>query len=149
MSWIKIEHGLCKSRKIAKLSAAMKWSRHQSIGFMVDFWIWAAQSCDDGQLTGITDGEIAFAGGLDHAEGILDALVASGFVDREPLRIHQWAEHQAEFLRSKYRRNPSQHEKIQNLYRASTAPVPGQDRDCRGISKQASKISNISKMGGL
>lgn len=99
MSWIKIEHGLCKSRKIAKLSSAMGWSRHQAIGFMVDFWIWAAQSCDDGQLRDITDSEIAFAGGLEQAKGILAALIASGFVDREPLRIHQWAEHQAHLIR--------------------------------------------------
>lgn len=143
MSWIKIEHGLCKSRKIAKLSSAMGWSRHQAIGFMVDFWIWAAQSCDDGQLKDITDSEIAFAGGLEQAKGILAALVASGFVDQEPLRIHQWAEHQAEFLRSKYRRNPGQHQKIQDLYRACTEPVPVLSRN-----KQASKQDKQYKQDG-
>lgn len=137
MAWIKIDRGLVGHKKIARLSAQMKWSRFQSIGFMTAFWIWAAENCDDGQLGDMGDMEIAFAVNVDgQAEGILGALVCSGFVDDKPRRIHDWYAHQYEYLRSKYRREPEKLEHIYGLYRDCTGTVPVQDRHSTAPEKK-------------
>ena len=94
MSWIKIQNGLVSNKKTARLAGQMKWKKLEAIGFMVSLWIWALENCEDGQLRDISDGEIAFAVGLDSAYGILKALKSSGFVDENPLRLHDWAAHQ-------------------------------------------------------
>jgi len=102
----------------------MKWPRHQAIGFMVDFWTWAAQSCDDGQLQDFTDLEISFSAGCEKIDGILDALIQVGFVDDNPRRIHDWGEHQKEFIRAKYKRQPEKAGQILDMYRTCTGHVP-------------------------
>lgn len=142
MSWIKIQAGLISNKKTARLAGQMKWKKLEAVGFLVSFWIWAIENCEDGQLKDITDAEIAFAVGLENAEGILKALKTAGLVDYPPARIHDWPEHQVDFLRARYRKNPEKHQKIIDQYRSSTgigtvqAPI---DRKEGIIDKQIKK----------
>lgn len=136
MSWIKIQNGLVTNKKTARLAGQMKWKKLEAIGFMVSFWIWALENCEDGQLKDISDNEIAFAVGMDSAPGILEALKVSGFVDNKPLRIHDWPEYQHEFLRAKYRREPEKHQKIMDLYRRSTGTNTDRKTDRQIDSKK-------------
>ena len=124
MSWIKIQNGLVTNKKTARLAREMKWGRLHTIGFMISFWVWAIENCEDGQLKDISDTELGFAVGVENVTGIVDALIASGFVDKEPFRIHDWPEHQYEFLRGKHRKTPEKLERILGLYRNSTGTVP-------------------------
>jgi hypothetical protein len=128
MAWIKIQAGLVTNKKTARLAGQMKWKKLEAVGFLVSFWIWALENCEDGQLRDITDTELAFAVGMENMDGILEALKTSGLVDLDPLRIHDWPEHQNDYLRSKYRKSPEKLEAVQHQYRTSTAPVP----DIRG-----------------
>ena len=128
MSWLKIQAGLVTNKKTARLAGQMKWKKLEAVGFLVSFWIWALENCEDGQLRDITDSELAFAVGMENMNGILDTLKTSGLVDSEPLRIHDWPEHQNDYLRSKYRKSPEKLEAVQRQYRTSTVPVPDRDR---------------------
>jgi hypothetical protein len=112
------------NKKTARLAREMKWGKLQTIGFMISFWVWAIENCEDGQLKDTTDTEIGFAVGAENLDGIVNALISSGFVDKEPFRIHDWPEHQYEFLRGKHRKTPDKLERILNLYRSSTGIVP-------------------------
>lgn len=141
MSWIKIQNGLVTNKKTARLAGQMKWKKLEAIGFMVSFWIWALENCEDGQLKDISDNEIAFAVGMDSAPGILEALKVSGFVDNKPLRIHDWPEYQHEFLRAKYRREPEKHQKIMDLYRRSTGTNTDRKTDRQIDSKKETTCS--------
>lgn len=123
MSWLKIQAGLITNKKTARLAGKMKWKKLEAVGFLVSFWVWALENCEDGLLRDISDSELAFAVGIENAEGILDALKNAGLVDLNPLRIHDWPEHQGDYFRSKYRKSPGKYEKITSQYRTSTAPV--------------------------
>ena len=143
MAWIKIQNGLVTNKKTARLAGQMKWTKLQAVGFLVSFWIWAVENCEDGQLKDITDNEIAFAVGLESAEGILRALRVSGLVDNTPLRIHDWPEYQHEYLRGKYRREPEKHQKIIDLYRVCTGTVPDRERDRERDRKKETIIYSV------
>ena len=129
MSWIKIQNGVVTNKKTARLAGQMKWKKLEAVGFLVSFWIWALENCEDGLLKDISDNEIAFAVGLENADGILHALQIAGLVDKNPLRIHDWPEYQHEFLRTKYRREPEKHQEIIQLYRYSTGTTPDRERE--------------------
>lgn len=140
MSWIKIQNGLVTNKKTARLAGQMKWKKLEAVGFMVSFWIWALENCEDGQLKDISDNEIAFSVGLDTAPGILEALKIAGFVDGKPLRIHDWPEYQHEFLRAKYRREPDKHQRIIDLYRYNTSTNTDRQIGRKEDRKKDSKI---------
>lgn len=138
MSWIKIQNGLVSNKKTARLAREMSWTRHQAIGFLVDFWIWAGENCDDGQLKDVTDADIGFATGLPNPEGVMAAMATVGLVDTEPrMQIHEWATHQRERIRSKYKRYPEKIESIESLYRNCTGNVP--DKSGTKLDKKVSK----------
>lgn len=120
MSWIKIQNGLVSNKKTARLAREMKWDKLRTVGFLVSFWVWAIENCEDGLLRDITDTEIAFGVGVENMDGILSALKASGLVDDSPLRIHDWCEHQKDFLWGKYKDKPEKrHELLQSYSRAT------------------------------
>lgn len=133
MSWIKIQNGLVSNKKTARLAKEMHWNRFQTVGFLVSFWIWAVENCEDGQLGDTTDTEIGFAVGMENCTGILEGLIVAGLVDKSPLQIHNWVEHQYEFLRTKYRNNT---EKLQQTL--GTRPV--QDRCKTGVRPVQDRI---------
>ena len=125
MSWIKVHNGLVSNKKTARLAGKMKWKKLEAVGFLVSFWIWAVENCEDGQLGDITDTEIGFAVGMENCEGILTALISSGLIDKEPLQIHKWVGHQYEYLRAKYRNSPDKLQQILDIarYKHGTTPV--------------------------
>lgn len=123
MSWIKIQNGLVTNKKTARLAREMKWSKLQTVGFLVSFWVWAVENCEDGLLKDTSDTEIAFGVGVENMDGIKNALVSSGLVDENPLRIHDWVEHQKDFLWGKYKDKP---EKRQELLQSYTGVTPEQ-----------------------
>jgi len=120
MSWIKIQNGLVSNKKTARLAREMKWSKLEAVGFLVSFWVWAIENCEDGQLKDITDTEIAFGVGVDKVDGIVTALISSGLVDESPLRIHDWTEHQKDFLWGKYKDKPDKRKELLQSYSGVT-----------------------------
>lgn len=57
-------------------------------------WAYAAEYHPDGDLSTFSSAEIAsFAGYLGDASRMLEALLQAGFLDAEPLRIHDWGEY--------------------------------------------------------
>jgi hypothetical protein len=59
-------------------------------------WAYAAENQPDGIFEGYTADEIAsLIGYKGDAERMLQALISARFLDREPLRIHDWEEHNA------------------------------------------------------
>ena len=116
--------GLKESRKTIRLAALMKWDRHECIGFLYDFWTMAFNIYENGYLGDVTDPELAIALNLPEDTIIIEHMIKSGYVDREPFRIHNWWKNQAAYFKSKYRRTPEKWQAIEALYEESTSPVP-------------------------
>ena len=115
MAWLKIQSGISTNKKIARLSELRKWGKFETIGFMVSFWIWAAENFDSGEIGDLSDSEIGFILGLKEPVKIIADLQSAGFLDDDK-KIHEWGIHQKEFLRSKYQYEPERFKEILLLY---------------------------------
>lgn len=101
--WIQVYSNLITHPKTYKLADLLGIKSQQvrpnviAGGLMVSIWLWAAQSATDGDLSRVTAQCLADAAGYTKsAKPFLEALIASGFVDRDEdgaLRLHDWLEY--------------------------------------------------------
>lgn len=67
---------------------------HGSDMFPIRLWAFASQYQPDGDLSKYSADELAMhAGCLTDATSMLQALIQIGFIDQDPLRIHDWQEY--------------------------------------------------------
>ena len=52
MAWIKIEHEIFNKPEVFNLASALKITRAEAIGHLVNIWIWADQMSEDGNIYG-------------------------------------------------------------------------------------------------
>lgn len=96
--WFQVFADLPGHKKIGKLRDALGLkNRYEAVGLVVCIWSWAAVHAPSGDLTGVSAQDLADAAGWrKSAKKLMEALTASGFVDRdgEALRLHDWDGHQ-------------------------------------------------------
>lgn len=99
MAWIELHQSLPGHRKTMRLRRALKISQAQAVGHLCMLWLWCLDNCPDGDLSGLDECEIAEAAGyLGRPPGaFLEALAASGFVDRDR-RIHDWDQYAGKLI---------------------------------------------------
>jgi hypothetical protein len=99
MTWIRVDCALPRHPKVARLARTLGTSRHEAIGILIDLWTWAVDyGGDDGDLGRYSAEELVTALAIHQPEALirvdlLDALEASGFVDRgdgDRLLLHDW-----------------------------------------------------------
>jgi len=90
MAWIPSYQELARHPKTKKLSRLLDVSLPATLGHLHLLWWWALDYTDDGQLSRYEPADIAEAMQWEGDPAVLlDALVASGFVDGD-LHIHDW-----------------------------------------------------------
>lgn len=98
MVWIESHQPLRNHPKLFSLMESLKITRRDAIGLLHLLWWWCADYAKDGQLDKVSlthlCRELDWTGDKDQ---LLDALVECGFVDRNPLRIHDWPEYRLHF----------------------------------------------------
>lgn len=97
--WFQVFADLPGHTKIGKLRDGLKLkNRYEAVGLIVCIWSWAAVHAPSGELTGVSAQDLADAAGWrKSAKGLLEALVAAGFLDRDGdggLALHDWDGHQ-------------------------------------------------------
>lgn len=96
--WFQVFADLPGHKKVCKLRDGLKLkSRYEAVGLVICIWAWAAVHAPSGDLTDVSAQDLADAAGWrKSAKGLVEALVASGLVDRTEggLALHDWDDHQ-------------------------------------------------------
>jgi hypothetical protein len=91
--WIKLYSNFYSHRKTAKLRASLG---DDAFWIPPRLWVYAVENQPDGDFSSYTAPEIAnLIGYTKDADKMLQALLHAGFMDSDPLRIHDWHEHGA------------------------------------------------------
>lgn len=96
--WIELHQEMPRHPKTLALAQALKISRREAVGLLIDLWTWGLNCADEtGHLRGITNEGIAMA--LDwsgrQAAKLVNALVDCGWIDGENgnYSLHDWADY--------------------------------------------------------
>lgn len=131
MAWIELHQTLPGHRKTMRLRRILKIGTAQAVGHLCMLWLWALDNCQDGDVSGLLDCEIAEAAGYDgkKPEEFAGALRAAGFVDCEG-RIHDWDAY-AGRLMDRREQTKEQTRKRVERYRARQKPTT--ETECNAL----------------
>lgn len=96
--WIELHQEMPRHPKTLALAQALKISRREAVGLLVDLWTWGLNCADEnGQLRGITDEGIAMAMDWPYKQAgkLAAALVSCGWIDGQngEYSLHDWADY--------------------------------------------------------
>lgn len=90
MAWIELHQSVSWHRKTVRLAKALGCDRTTAVGYIVQLWLWALDAADDGDLTHLSDKDIAGACGWSKRASVFVAgLTEAEYVDRDR-KIHDW-----------------------------------------------------------
>jgi len=70
-----------------------------AVGLLHHLWWWALDYAQDGDLTKFSDRQIAKGcGWTGDGTLLVESLIAAGFIDRKPRRIHDWYEYAGKLI---------------------------------------------------
>lgn len=95
--WIQIYSNLRTHPKTYELARDLNLKHnYEAVGVVVCLWLWAATNASDGDLSKYPPGAIAEGvGWKKNADAFVEALINAGWLDKGPLRIHDWEEYAA------------------------------------------------------
>lgn len=136
--WIELHQEMPRHPKTLALAQALKISRREAVGLLIDLWTWGLNCADEtGHLRGITNEGIAMA--MDwpgrQAVKLVNALVDCGWIDGEngSYCLHDWADYTSR-LSDKRKDAERKREARKRAKQADKSPenpqnVPGQSAD--------------------
>lgn len=136
--WIELHQEMPRHPKTLALAQALKISRRETVGLLIDLWTWGLNCADEtGHLRGITNEGIAMA--MDwpgrQAAKLVNALVDCGWIDGEngSYCLHDWADYTSR-LSDKRKDAERKREARKRAKREDKSPenpqnVPGQSAD--------------------
>ena len=105
-NWVPVHSNLRSHPKLSalrreldldKLRIPIKWQRHITRVFLIDFWHWTLDNYPDGDITGVESDLIAEGCNYpSDPDAFVEALVTAGFIDRMQdgrLLVHDWEEY--------------------------------------------------------
>ena len=104
MTWIKSDSELSKGRKFFDLVNRLKVRPEDAFWNLHHLWYWCSDQFPDGVMKDVSDIAIArSAQWLGEPKAFVEAMVISGFIDREPgqLRLHDWEMWKADPIRKR------------------------------------------------
>ena len=92
--WIESHQALGRHPKVFRLAAELGVSRPTAIGHLHYVWWWALDYAPDGDVSRYTPAVLAIAAEWDgDPEMFVGALASAGFIDLEPMRLHDWSDY--------------------------------------------------------
>lgn len=144
--------------KLAHLAELLHRNPAEASGYLLQLWAWCMVYRQDGSLEGLTEVQVASAAGFtqlssnfrptskqlrprsDTASRFVSAMLESGWLDRDPLQVHDWHEHEGRYI-----------EKIKaeraRKRRGSSAEVPRKLRASVSVSGSGSVSGSVSVSG--
>lgn len=146
MPWVKIKTEFHYSPKAVQLAELMGWTEYHARGFLCHFWDWCLHHCDSGDLSNMTSTTLGRCFGLNEADSakLLDSMVIAGWIDNEPyLRVHDWWDHQKEYLKAKYYKNQMWQE-IEKAYCTGDRPFQKPaGNSCLKVPPEATRLAKL------
>ena len=140
MAWIELHQSLPTNRKLLRFKALLNLKTPQAVGHLCILWLWALDNAPDGELGNLPARELAQVCQWNErrAGELLDALITSGFLDRDgdSLRIHDW-----ESYGGKYQEKREKAKQRMRQYRERSANVTHPDQ-IREDQTTQEKITN-------
>jgi len=101
MAWIELHQSVAWHRKTTTLAKELNVRRPEALGLMSGLWLWAVEAAQDGNLSHITDKEIAASAGWHGNPGrFVSALTTAGYLD-EDRSIHDWYDFAGRLIESR------------------------------------------------
>jgi hypothetical protein len=98
MAWIESHAGLREHPKTKRLCRLLHLSRREAVGLLHFLWWWALDYVPEGDLSLVSDDDIADAVDWKRDAGdLVAALTAAGFLDRER-RLHDWQDYAGRWI---------------------------------------------------
>jgi hypothetical protein len=159
--WVRVNAELPRHRKTERLMRAGSLTRLQAVGALVVLWTAIRTTDPDGNLEGWTVADLEAVVGH---EGIGRAMVETGWVEETSLglQVHDWTEHNGEFLKDAERMRGVRERKRIAAGRSRTVPeqsptvqasrtrADGTGRDGRGASTETPECSeDLRQEGGV
>lgn len=109
-------------------------------------WAYAAENQPDGCFKDYTTGELAMLiGYLKDAQALLQALLQAGFMDDNPLRIHDWEEHNSYHAIFAERASKAAHAKWEKQRNSKGQEKTRKDKTVQDLKgKETSNASSIN-----
>lgn len=99
MAWIELHQGVRDNKKTMRLAKLLCVSKVASVGHLVFLWLWALDNCQDGDLSKLTDDEIADAAGWEGDPKLfVDSLKTAGWIDKGTTELHDWFEYAGKLI---------------------------------------------------
>ena len=126
--WIELHQELVEHRKLDRLMEESGVERALAIGRLCMLWLWAMDHRPDGDLSDLSPrrlGEILRTG-PQKAAAFRDAMLRSGFLDREGerLRLHDWEDYN-HALKDYRRKNAERQKRWRDKQRQANVTVTG------------------------
>ena len=132
MAWIESHQELGTHRKLMRLCTLMNIDDLRAVGILHFLWWWALDNAPDGNLTGLTDKEIALACHWKGKTSLLtESLQSAGWIDKsnELAQLHDWEDYAGKLIakrvQNRQRMRDARAELVQNTDNARAgATVP-------------------------
>ena len=128
-TWIELHADIFWHKKTLGAAKQMKMDVHTTVGYLAHLWTWALDHAPDGNLSHLSDRDIALAAGwLSKPSGFVDALRSVHFIDGDG-RLHNWDEYAGRLIDS--RRRDRERKRAERVKRGAVeaAMSAGQDAD--------------------
>lgn len=125
MEWFRLNSGFASHHKIGRLARKLGVSRPVAGWMVIRLLCWVASSAETGDLSRADPDDLAEATGWDgDSTALVAALIAAGWIDTDPLRIHGWEEYQAHLLKLRERVRASREKAGVKRYGNVTVTLP-------------------------
>lgn len=146
MAWIESHQELRNHPKRKRLSRLLGISRRETIGLLHEVWWWAYDYMPEGNLTALTDADIADAVDWEGDPGALvSALIESGFINPDRT-LHDWWDYAQKWIER--RRKDAERKRAGRSAPSSEAPPSeGNPPDVLGMSNHSPYVTGPDHTG--
>lgn len=149
--WIELHQEMPRHPKTLALAQALKISRREAVGLLIDLWTWGLNCADEtGHLRGITSEGIAMA--MDwscrQASKLVSALVDCGWIDGEngSYCLHDWADYTSRL--SDKRKDAERKREARKRAKQEDKP-PENPKNVRGQSTDIPRKNTVNPRAGI
>lgn len=113
--WIQVYSNLRTHPKTYRLAELLRLkNNYEAVGLVVCLWLWASNNAPNGDLVQYPPSAIAEGiGWRKSPKSLVDGLQEAGWLDKDPLRVHDWEEYAVLLMESLERQKQKTRERVQ------------------------------------
>lgn len=127
MAWIESHQDLRNHPKLIEFAKRLNLNKAQAIGHLKLLWWWCIDYALDGRLDRFSPAQISAGAEFSENPGeFIQALAESGFIDRDPLRIHDWMDFCGDLIKKRLDYRKRKRRRIKHLGKSLRKPENSQ-----------------------